>query len=205
MAAPFAVWLVDAEDCDSTPSSNWPAVDPGFEDHIRMMEPSANPHKLSAAAGVVPIPAGSRDDMPRDDTKSDSGGARSGKKGPAGTYPGWERMGEFIRAQRKMMELSQRELAKLTKVSDPYVSQLERGLHEPSVRVLKSLADALNVRAETLLEYAGLLDPDESSDTGVIEAIQADPHLTTDQKQTLLSVYRNFRGPVNGDDDVADA
>ena len=118
--------------------------------------------------------------------------AAAGKRsGPA--YRGWEQMGEFIRAQRKMMELSQRELAKLTKVSDPYVSQLERGLHEPSVRVLKSLAEALNVRAETLLEYAGLLDPDAASTTGVVEAIQADPHLTTDQKQTLLSVYRNFR------------
>jgi transcriptional regulator with XRE-family HTH domain len=112
-------------------------------------------------------------------------------------------MGEFIRAQRKMMELSQRELARLTKVSDPYVSQLERGLHEPSVRVLKSLAEALNVRAETLLEYAGLLDPDSAGSTGVSEAIQADPHLTTDQKQTLLGVYRNFRGPVDEDIDVS--
>ena len=122
-------------------------------------------------------------------------------KKPGSAYPGWEQMGEFIRAQRKMLELSQRELAKLTKVSDPYVSQLERGLHEPSVRVLKSLADALNVRAETLLEYAGLLDPDAAPSTGVIEAIQADPHLTTDQKQTLMSVYRNFRGPVDETDD----
>jgi len=67
-------------------------------------------------------------------------------------------MGEFIRAQRKMMELSQRELAKLTKLSDPYVSQLERGLHAPSVRVLKALAEALNVRAETLLQFAGLYE-----------------------------------------------
>ncbi|MGI9614674.1 MAG: helix-turn-helix domain-containing protein [Acidimicrobiales bacterium] len=140
--------------------------------------------------------------MPEDDARSRASGAGAGKKSSGGTYPGWERMGEFIRAQRKMMELSQRELAKLTKVSDPYVSQLERGLHEPSVRVLKSLADALNVRAETLLEYAGLLDPDESSDTGVIEAIQADPHLTTNQKQTLLSVYRNFRGAVGDDDNI---
>ncbi len=135
--------------------------------------------------------------MSKDD--EDASEASSGRKGGGGPYPGWERMGEFIRAQRKMMELSQRELAKLTKVSDPYVSQLERGLHEPSVRVLKSLADALNVRAETLLEYAGLLDPDQSSDAGVVEAIQADPHLTTEQKQTLLSVYRNFRGSVSDD------
>ncbi|MCP3990371.1 MAG: helix-turn-helix transcriptional regulator [Actinomycetia bacterium] len=101
-------------------------------------------------------------------------------------------MGEFIRAQRKMMELSQRELAKLTQLSDPYVSQLERGLHEPSVRVLKALAKALNVRAETMLSYAGLLEPDEVPT--VVEAIQVDPHLSDEQKLALLSVYRNFRG-----------
>ncbi|MEL7155585.1 MAG: helix-turn-helix transcriptional regulator [Actinomycetota bacterium] len=148
-------------------------------------------------------------DAPRDDDAASGGpdgrgerdgsgerdGAGSGRGAPL--YPGWEQLGEFIRAQRKMMELSQRELAKLTKVSDPYVSQLERGLHEPSVRVLKSLADALNVRAETLLSYAGLLEPDPEASTGVEEAIGADPHLTNDQKQTLLSVYRNFRGPVD--------
>lgn len=127
----------------------------------------------------------------------------AGKKGQQSsrpTYPGLEQMGEFIRAQRKMMELSQRELAKLTELSDPYVSQLERGLHEPSVRVLKSLAGALNVRAETLLSYAGLLDPEQASST-VVEAIQADPFLSQSQKITLLSVYQNFRGSAEGDVD----
>lgn len=106
-------------------------------------------------------------------------------------------MGAFIRAQRRMMELSQRELAKLTELSDPYVSQLERGLHEPSIRVLRALAKALNVRAETMLSYAGLFEPDET--TSVMEAIQADPSLTDEQKLALLSVYRNFRT----DDDAA--
>ena len=118
----------------------------------------------------------------------------AGRESSAGAsnplYPGLEQMGEFIKAQRKLMELSQRELAKLTNVSDPYVSQLERGLHEPSVRVLKSLAKALNVRAEVLLGYAGLLEPEES--TSVVEAIQSDLLLTSDQKQVLLGVYRNF-------------
>ncbi len=107
-------------------------------------------------------------------------------------YPGLETLGEFIRAQRKVMELSQRELARLTKVSDPYVSQLERGLHEPSVRVLKALAEALDVRAETLLSYAGLLDPDGVPT--VVEAVHADPHLTEEQKAALLGVYRSFVG-----------
>jgi len=105
--------------------------------------------------------------------------------------PGLSQLGAFIRAQRKLMELSQRELAKLTDLSDPYVSQIERGLHEPSVRVLRSLAGALNVRAETLLAYAGLLEPEESST--VEEAVQADPYLDDSQKAALLGVYRSFR------------
>ena len=100
-------------------------------------------------------------------------------------------MGEFIRAQRKMMELSQRELAKLTKLSDPYVSQLERGLHAPSVRVLKALAEALNVRAETLLQFAGLYE-DSSEVPSVEESIAADLVLTDKQKMALLGVYRGF-------------
>ncbi|MCP3936425.1 MAG: helix-turn-helix transcriptional regulator [Actinomycetia bacterium] len=102
-------------------------------------------------------------------------------------------LGEFIKAQRKLLELSQRELAKRTRLSDPYVSQLERGLHEPSIRVLKALAKALNVRAETLLSYAGLLEDDDEAKVTVIEAIQADEHLTDDQKVALLAVYRSFR------------
>jgi len=101
-------------------------------------------------------------------------------------------MGDFIRAQRKMLELSQRELAKLTDLSDPYVSQIERGLHEPSIRVLRALAQALNVRAETLLSMAGLLD-EETQTTSVEEAVQADRHLSQTQKQALLGVYRGFR------------
>lgn len=101
-------------------------------------------------------------------------------------------MGEFIRAQRKMMELSQRELAKLTQVSDPYVSQIERGLHEPSIRVLRSIADALNIRAETLLQMAGLLD-ETTPVSSVEEAINGDEFLSNQQKLALLGVYRGFR------------
>ncbi len=111
-------------------------------------------------------------------------------------YPGLEQLGAYIRSQRKMLELSQRELAKLTNLSDPYVSQIERGMHEPSVRVLKALANALNVRAEVLLGYAGLLEVDESST--VPEAILADPDLTDAQKQALLGVYRSFRVEAEG-------
>lgn len=136
-----------------------------------------------------------------DRSKKANGGTRAAasKKNatePGASYPGLGQLGDFIRAQRKMMELSQRELARLMEVSDPYVSQLERGMHEPSVRVLKSLAGALNVRAETLLSYAGLLDPDQATTT-VTEAIQADPDLSDDQKSTLLSVYQNFRATTS--------
>lgn len=118
----------------------------------------------------------------------------SGRRGFEPKYPGLEQLGEFIKAQRKMMELSQRQLAQLTHLSDPYVSQLERGMHEPSIRVLKALSTALNVRAETLLGYAGLLDEDDEGGSTVVEAVQADPHLTDEQKLALLGVYRNFRG-----------
>ena len=77
-----------------------------------------------------------------------------------------EALGSFIRTQRKLADLSLRELAEMTEVSNPYLSQLERGLHQPSVRVLKSIANALNVSAETLLVQAGLLEDGEEGDRG---------------------------------------
>ena len=70
-----------------------------------------------------------------------------------------EALGSFIHAQRKMANLSLRQLAELTSLSNPYLSQLERGLHQPSVRVLKLISDALNVSAETLLTEACLITP----------------------------------------------
>jgi transcriptional regulator with XRE-family HTH domain len=104
-------------------------------------------------------------------------------------------LGSFIRAQRKLANLSLRQAAALANVSNPYLSQIERGLHEPSVRVLRSIAKALDVSAETLLDSAGLLDderpPTPSSDTEA--AIRADALLTDEQKQALLSVYRSYR------------
>jgi transcriptional regulator with XRE-family HTH domain len=104
-----------------------------------------------------------------------------------------EAFGQFIHTQRKLAKLSLRELAARTDVSNAYLSQLERGLHAPSIRVLKSLADAFNVSAETMLEQAGLLEDDEDDDTpGVEEAIKADSKLSRDQKEALLAVYRGF-------------
>ncbi len=113
-----------------------------------------------------------------------------------------EALGAFIKAQRQVANLSLREMARLTDVSNAYLSQIERGLHQPSVRVLRSVADALNVSAETLLSQAGLLDDeeedaDESPPPGparTVAAILADPSLTPEQREALLSVYRSFVG-----------
>jgi transcriptional regulator with XRE-family HTH domain len=108
-----------------------------------------------------------------------------------------EALGSFIRTQRKLADLSLRELAEMTEVSNPYLSQLERGLHQPSVRVLKSIANALNVSAETLLVQAGLLENSGGEEgeaaaagSSVESAIRADPILSGDQKEALVNVYR---------------
>ena len=102
-------------------------------------------------------------------------------------------LGGFIRAQRQMANLSLRQLSAMTEVSNPYLSQVERGLHEPSVRVLKSIAGALNVSAETLLERAGLLTGGaEPDDEATESAIRGDGRLTEPQKRALLSVYRSY-------------
>jgi transcriptional regulator with XRE-family HTH domain len=106
-------------------------------------------------------------------------------------------LGSFLRSQRKLANLSLRQLAELTSISNPYLSQVERGLHQPSVRVLRLLADALNVSAETLLAQAGLLDrgPDQASadaDGSVESVIRADERLDDEQKAALLAVYRSM-------------
>jgi transcriptional regulator with XRE-family HTH domain len=104
-----------------------------------------------------------------------------------------EALGSFIRTQRKLADLSLRELAEMTEVSNPYLSQLERGLHQPSVRVLKSIANALNLSAETLLVQAGLLEDgegDPAAGSKVESAIRTDPILSNDQKEALINVYR---------------
>lgn len=109
-----------------------------------------------------------------------------------------EGLGELIRARRHQAELTLRELAARANVSNPYLSQIERGLHEPSVRVIKAIAGALNLSAESLLQQAGLLEArdDEPATAAervtVEEAVKADPRLSPDQRVALLSVYRSF-------------
>lgn len=105
-----------------------------------------------------------------------------------------ERLGRVIREQRTAAEMSLRDLAARTNVSNPYLSQLERGLHEPSVRVLKAIATALNMSAEALMVQAGLLDEPTGDEpvSSVEDAVRADPLLTDDQRAALLGVYRSY-------------
>jgi len=110
-----------------------------------------------------------------------------------------EALGAFIRSQRKLANLSLRQLADLTSLSNPYLSQVERGLHQPSVRALKSIADALNVSAETLLAEAGLLDAmtpakPEAQPPQTEAAIRADERLSEAQRTALIAVYRSMLG-----------
>lgn len=103
-------------------------------------------------------------------------------------------LGDFIRLQRRLADLSVRQLADLADVSNAYLSQVERGLYKPSAEVLKSLANALHLSAETLYRRAGLLDEELEADRrgGVEEAIRLDESLTPEQREALLGVYRGF-------------
>ena len=116
--------------------------------------------------------------------------------------PEWESqlkaLGSYLRAQRRLANLSLRQMADMAQISNPYLSQIERGLHEPSVHVLRSLAKALNVSAETVLEQAGLIaEPDNSDNVDTESAIRGDAHLSEEQKLALLAVYRSYRA-ANG-------
>ena len=105
-------------------------------------------------------------------------------------------LGEYIRLQRQMADLSLRGMADLTKVSNAYLSQIERGLHQPSLRVLQAIAEALDIPADALLAQAGVTSP--ASDTpagsrsGTEAAIRSDPDLTTEEREALLRIYRHF-------------
>ena len=104
-----------------------------------------------------------------------------------------QRLGEIIRRQRELGELSMRQFAELVGISNPYLSQIERGLREPSERVVAAIAQALQVSADSLYEQAGMsLDADEDQASAVVDAIRADPKLTGRQRQALLEVYQAF-------------
>ena len=104
----------------------------------------------------------------------------------------WHELGSFIREQRSSARLSLRRLSELAGISNPYLSQIERGLRKPSAEILQQIAKALRISAETLYVQAGILEPGSGgSDLG--REILADPHLTEDQKQALVRIYLSFR------------
>lgn len=107
--------------------------------------------------------------------------------------------GDYVRSQRKLAQLSLRQLAELTSLSNPYLSKLERGLHQPSVNAIANIAKALGVPAEALLAKAAGLIPglgaqqtEQAATPTTEQAIRQDPALSDDQKLALLSVYRSF-------------
>jgi transcriptional regulator with XRE-family HTH domain len=104
-----------------------------------------------------------------------------------------ETLGGYLREQRVAAEMSLRQLAELAGVSNPYLSQIERGLRRPSAEVLQQLAKALRISAEQVYVQAGILNPDDDQVRSVELAVLADPVLTERQKQALLAVYQSFR------------
>jgi transcriptional regulator with XRE-family HTH domain len=113
--------------------------------------------------------------------------------------PQMRQLGGYIKLQRQLAELSLRRLSDMTQVSNAYLSQIERGLHQPSLRVLRSIAEALNVSADTLLAQAGMesnhptrATEETTAAAGTEAAIRADPGLTVEEQETLIRIYRSF-------------
>ena len=106
-------------------------------------------------------------------------------------------VGEFIRQQRENAQKSIRDLARSAGVSNPYLSQIERGIRRPSADILQQIARALEISAETLYVRAGILDGSPPAASSVPEAINNDERLSAEQKQSLLSVYRSFIGAAS--------
>jgi transcriptional regulator with XRE-family HTH domain len=107
-------------------------------------------------------------------------------------------LGEIIRRQRELSAMSMRQFAELAGISNPYLSQIERGLREPSERVVEAIAESLQMSAETLYEQAGL-GPRTGTDGNAVEAaIREDSRLTGRQRQALIEVYRAFAAEQSG-------
>lgn len=105
----------------------------------------------------------------------------------------WRELGEFIREQRRSGQLSLRKLSEQSGISNPYLSQIERGLRRPSAEILQQIARALEISAETLYVQAGILEPRTDDEVDVVAEIQRDPALGEGQKKTLVHIYRTFR------------
>ena len=104
----------------------------------------------------------------------------------------WRDLGEFIREQRRVGHLSLRKLSEMAGISNPYLSQIERGLRKPSAEILQQIARALEISSETLYVRAGILEEREGS-ADLVAEIRRDPWLDEDQKKTLIQIYESFR------------
>ena len=104
----------------------------------------------------------------------------------------WHDLGEFIREQRNVGQLSLRKLSEMAGVSNPYLSQIERGLRRPSAEILQQIARALEISSETLYVRAGILD-EPGSECDPVAEIRRDPLITEEQKKTLVRIYESFR------------
>ena len=122
-----------------------------------------------------------------------------GTVGPVGES-GVGDIGGYIRAQRENAKVSLRQLARTAGVSNPYLSQIERGLRTPSAEILQQIARGLRISAEALDVRAGILE--ERPSGAVVDAILADPHLDERHKQSLLDVYRSFRRDATAEPDA---
>jgi transcriptional regulator with XRE-family HTH domain len=109
-----------------------------------------------------------------------------------GTVANMNSIGDYIRQQREQAKISLRQLAEQAGVSNPYLSQIERGLRKPSADILQQIAKGLRISAEALYVQAGILE-DRPGDSGVRAALLTDPHLTERQKQVLIEIYESFR------------
>jgi transcriptional regulator with XRE-family HTH domain len=109
----------------------------------------------------------------------------------------WRDLGEFIREQRRLGHLSLRKLSEMAGISNPYLSQIERGLRKPSAEILQQIAGALQISAETLYVRAGILE-ERPGDHDLVGEIHRDPFLSEEQKKTLIHIYRSFRTQHDG-------
>ena len=115
----------------------------------------------------------------------------------------WHDLGEFIREQRNVGQLSLRKLSEMAGVSNPYLSQIERGLRRPSAEILQQIARALEISAETLYVRAGILD-EPAGEVDVVAEVRRDPTITEEQKKTLVRIYESFRRENQAADETAD-
>jgi transcriptional regulator with XRE-family HTH domain len=104
----------------------------------------------------------------------------------------WDAFGAYLRSQRQLAQLSLRQLAELTQISNPYLSQIERGLHQPSIGIIKSLAEALNLSVSELLAQAANIVSSQDEVPTTEQAIRVDPRLSDSQKSALLAVYASM-------------